>query len=504
MSEKYGQYKILSRAGSGGFGQIYVAEKENDVEKRAYIIKTLKKDMLSVNNIKSLQKEIDMIEELNRDPKNENIPSLYDFDKYNYEITKDERLEENNNIIDEESKKEKNKNKARPYYVMDFYSKGNLFYYLQRMQYGLLEKHAKVLFKKIVLAIKFCHDRNISHLDIKPANIVFDKKFEPKLIDYGFAEKYLNSKLEPIIFEGRKGTTDYISPEMWIKKRYKGVEADIFSLGAILFNLVTGKQGFKSSQKSDKGYKLIIDNKGNYENYWNYIKSAIKVNLSQEFKNLYIKMVAFKPEDRPTIDEILSSPWLQEINNLNEQEKIALDNEIREQFEEIYQDLKDDEELNIAENYENLGYSTRGSGSESNSSFFDKNLKPKKIPNDRININHYIILKGHFNSIKFMNSLVKEINKKFLNKCFISESKEQLKFEVIFEKDYVEEEEDEEKEENEEEENNNSSMDIELFEYEDGRYLLEFLRTGGQIPEYYEHFLKIKEIITKTLLNINN
>ena len=68
-----------------------------------------------------------------------------------------------------------------------------------------------------------------------------------------------------------------------------------------------------------------------------------------------------------------------------------------------------------------------------------------------------------------------------LSKCFISESKEQLKFEVIFEKDYVEEEEDEEKEENEEEENNNSSMDIELFEYEDGRYLLEFLRTGGQI-----------------------
>ena len=506
MSDKYGQYKVLTPAGSGGFGQIYVAEKENDIERKVYIIKALKKDMLSITNIEALQKEIDMIEELNRNPQNENIPTLYDFDKYNYEITEDERLQGNNNniITDEESKKEINKNKARPYYVMDFYSRGNLYYYLKRMQYGLLEKHAKVIFKKIALAIKFCHDRNISHLDIKPLNIVFDKKFEPILIDYGFAEKYMNSHMEPIIFKGRKGTENYISPEMWKNKGYKGVEADIFSLGAILFNLVTGKSGFQSSKRSDKGYKLIINNKDNYEKYWEYIKSGIKVNFSQEFKNLYIKMVAYNPEDRPTIEQILESPWLQEINNLNEQEKITLDNEVRTEFEEIYQDLKEDnEELSVAEDYENLGYSTRGCESESKLLFTNKNLVPKKIPNNRINVNHYIIIKGHFNRIKFMNSLVKEMNKKFLNKCFISGEKEQLKFEVTFENDENEGEEENE-EENEEEENKSCSMNIELFEYEDGRHLLEFLRTGGEIPEYYENFLKIKEIITKKLLNNNN
>jgi len=98
---------------------------------------------------------------------------------------------------------------------------------------------------------------------------------------------------------------------------------------------------------------------------------------------------------------------------------------------------------------------------------------------------------------------VKEMNKKFLNKCFISGEKEQLKFEVTFENDENEGEEENE-EENEEEENKSCSMDIELFEYEDGRHLLEFLRTGGEIPEYYENFLKIKEIITKKLLNNNN
>ena len=40
-------------------------------------------------------------------------------------------------------------------------------------------------------------------------------------------------------------------------------------------------------------------------------------------------------------------------------------------------------------------------------------------------------------------------------------------------------------------------MIVELFKYEDGGYLLEFRRTGGKIPEYYKHFLELKEIITK-------
>ena len=85
-----------------------------------------------------------------------------------------------------------------------------------------------------------------------------------------------------------------------------------------------------------------------------------------------------------------------------------------------------------------------------------------------------------------MNSLVNAINNNFGGNSLIESSEENLKFEVIFE--------------NEEESQGNCVMDIELFEYENGKYLLEFLRKGGEIPEYYNYFLKIKEIIMKYLL----
>ena len=95
--------------------------------------------------------------------------------------------------------------------------------------------------------------------------------------------------------------------------------------------------------------------------------------------------------------------------------------------------------------------------------------------------------------------------------------------EVAFEYEENEEEEKEEKEEeneakeeNEKEEKEDKKeleieeetkhfedckMEIELYEYEKGKYLLEFMRTGGQYSDYYQHFLEIKKIITKIAIN---
>ena len=84
------------------------------------------------------------------------------------------------------------------------------------------------------------------------------------------------------------------------------------------------------------------------------------------------------------------------------------------------------------------------------------------------------------------------------------------------EKEEEEENEEEEKEEKEEEKEEeikeleikeekehfeDCKMEIELYEYEKGKYLLEFMRTGGQYSDYYQHFLEIKKIITKKDIN---
>ena len=88
-----------------------------------------------------------------------------------------------------------------------------------------------------------------------------------------------------------------------------------------------------------------------------------------------------------------------------------------------------------------------------------------------------------------MNSIINQIKINFKDDELRFEvSEENLKFNLIFYNINDEEEKEEEK-------NIKSVMQIELFESEDGRHLLEFFRTKGEFPHYYKHFLKIPEII---------
>ena len=489
---EYGDYKILKPVGKGGCGSVFAAiNKSNNNNKKAYILKTLNEKKLTKNNIKHLQDEIDILEELNNPPRNEYIPVLYASDKNNYLQEKSNIEDNNRNVINIETKKDDDLIKARPYYVIDFYSCGNLFYYLEKTQNGFSEKHAKVLFKKIVSAIQFCHQRNICHLDIKPVNIVFGIDFEPIIIDFGFSQKFEGS--EPL--EGNKGTKGYKCPEMIENHEFRPVEADIFSLGVVLFNLVTGKPGFFTSNKDDRFYKFIYQK--NYENYWKALKEFIK-GVSQEFKNLYIQMVSYTSFERPTIAQILASEWMREINDLNEKEKIELENEVKDELKKIYKEIQNDNvEIKVAKEIKGLGLSTRTGGDNSKKTFpKNSNLKPKNIDNDTIIFNHHIIINGAINEISFMNSFVNEINKKYEGRIYISASINKLKFSVSFETN----DDDDENTDDDDEEENNCSMYIELFKYKDGRYLIEFLRTSGEIPDYYKNFLELRKIICEKLL----
>jgi serine/threonine protein kinase len=502
----YGEYEEICRAGSGGCGQVFVGKKINDVEKKAYIIKSLRGNKRTPKNILYLQNEIDSLKKLNIFPRNEHIPFLYDSDKYNFPKEKEKKDEKNKNNIIGEINDNENIKKSRPYYVIDYFSKGNLFYYIENSKNGFGEKYARVIFKKILDGIKFCHDRNLCHLDIKPGNIVLDKNFEIIIIDFGAATKCKDENDKIIPLEILKGTENYVCPEMWEGTSYNGLKADIFSLGVIAFNLVTGKPSFRdNSKETDPIYSLFLkDTDGTYKEYWDKMNNYIKVKLSDKFKNLYISMIAHNPNDRPEdIDAILTSDWMNEFNNLNPEQKANLEQEVKNQFEEIYKEIKDkNREIKLADSIIHEDYITRGCTNEIGMSA----KTPKKIPNDRININHYIIIDGALSPNKFMDSLIKDIKSKFgvLN-IFIRnfEEYEHLKFELGF---YDLEEDDEDKNEKGEEEEEDEDkdkkciMEIELFQYEDGRYLLEFLRTKGEIRDYYNNFLEIEKIIEEKTL----
>ena len=483
MKEKFGSYIILQEFGDGGGGgDVWLAENEKDKgkkikEKTMYVLKTLKKDFDETEG-KCLNKEIKILNKLGE--KNF-IPKVYEYRKFN-----------ENDI---------NKNyKEKPYYVMDLYSKGSLFYYASSKLLSE-SKHCKLLFKKIIEAFKYLHqEKHISHLDIKAENILFDKNFEPIIIDFGSAEEFTNPDKE-IDFEPKLITRRYACPKILERKKYFPVKADIFSLGVLLFKLVTGGFGFFNEKEEEEvkisgpfDYLYTFIKKNNIKGYWDALKEfydsikdeEIKINLdfSEEFKKLYIKMVAYEPLARPSLDDVLKDPWLKEINDIfeNKEEKENLEEEYKNEFSSLCETIKkNDKEILLAEKVVNAEYKTKSPGKKEKGLFEDMSIRPKKIPKDRMLINHYVKIEGYLSyedQIDFMNNLAKKIFYELGGAC--ERLEENLKFKVDFGKN---------------EENGITEMIIELFEYEDGGYLIEFLRTKGNIPDYYHYFKEIKKLI---------
>ena len=450
MDKKFGEYKTIWRIKEGGCGEVFLAEKEGEIKKKAYILKTFLNNKKNDINLEILKNEIKILKEIN--PNVEHpipfIPAVYWPDK-----------DENINTTS--------------YYVIDYFSHGNLLDYIENSN-GFLERHAKMIFKKIVERIQFCHNKNICHLDIKPANIVFDNEFEPIIIDFGLSLKINDDK----IYEGETGTEQYECPEMWEKGKFTGVEADIFSLGALLFNLIAPSFGFLQAKKDDPYYSLIIEDKE--KEYWNKILPLINnIELSENFKNLYTKMIAYESKNRPTIEEILAHPWFDEIKNLSKEEEKK---EIAEKLEEIYNKIKECNPSinNLEQKIENYDHR----GPDYKNVFPNPELRAKKIPNDIINPNRHIIIDGYLDEREFMNNLYYCIYNKsndLAGDLSINPSDEELRLEVIFE--------------TENKYHKNCAIDIELFKYGENRYLLDFLRRSGNLSDYYKNFRKIKDII---------
>jgi len=213
--------------------------------------------------------------------------------------------------------------KDKKYIILEYASKGDLFDYISLINNGLKEKYCKVIFYKLLKGIQACHNTGICHRDLKLQNILFDGNFNPKICDFGFAA-FNDKNLKEYI-----GTENYAAPELFLRKPYDGFKADIFSLGVILLNLATSKIGFLEAKKNDPYYKLIIDE--DYKQYWEKVGKNIN-KISEDLKNLYLKMVSFIPEKRPTIEEILNDEWMKEINVLNKEEFEKLENEVKKEL----------------------------------------------------------------------------------------------------------------------------------------------------------------------------
>ena len=502
MLKKFDEYTILPKHGEsdngpesfdfGGCADVYLAKNEKEIEKgikKLYVLKILKKDKtINEHQQQAFDKEIDTLLILKNVRDSEKyIPLIYRNQKYNCE-------KQNNNEKGTENQKELN-----PFYAIDYISNNCLCYYLSLVHFEENEEiklttklTTKLLFKKIVEAVKFLHDNNICHLDLKPDNIMLDKDFNPIIIDFGSVEK-LEPEIKRKIFEDNEKniTLQYACPELFDEKKeyIDGEKYDCFSLGAILFKLVTGEFGFNDTI-NDELYNYIRN--GNHGKYWEEIKEQIetkngnKLNISDEFKELYLSMVHPDPTKRKSIEEILGSGWFKDLETKDVKEKEKLEKIYKDEFTNIFNSIKDKHKsFKISEEKLSEGFLMRSLEDKEYTLFTEKikNLIPKKISNDEIQINPCIKINSDLSAFDIMNYLLLKILEFFQDECIPYE--DEYVFEVFFNKN---------------KKIGSCTMKIELFKYEEkGKYLLEFMRKEGTIEVYYHYFLEIKKMISQNL-----
>ena len=192
----------------------------------------------------------------------------------------------------------------RNYLILDYHQKGSLFNYIQISDQGFTELQAKFIFDKILRAVQALHIVGICHRNLKLEDILLDQNFNPIINDFCLATNNNVNALNDFV-----GTQGYMAPQVINHQTYNGFKEDIFSLGALLFILVTGRRGFNTATIHDPHYMHIANM--NFNAYWHLIQNIIGINLSQLFKNLYVRMVAFDENDRPTINQILQDLGLQ-------------------------------------------------------------------------------------------------------------------------------------------------------------------------------------------------
>ncbi|MHB9138897.1 MAG: serine/threonine-protein kinase [Victivallaceae bacterium] len=172
-----------------------------------------------------------------------------------------------------------------PYILMEYIDGGTLKDYISRNAFSFTRKIKIIL--QLCDALDIVHKCGILHRDIKPANVMMQKSLSAKLSDFGIARTIGSNKnmaLEII------GSPPYMAPEAFLGSHHVDPRSDIFSLGVVAYELLTGQKPFTGSRVAD-----IVRYQKNQKS-----KFTAKqfINLPGAVQDLLVKMLKLNPDDR--------------------------------------------------------------------------------------------------------------------------------------------------------------------------------------------------------------
>ncbi|XP_020505318.1 MAP/microtubule affinity-regulating kinase 3a isoform X20 [Labrus bergylta] len=254
-----GNYRLLKTIGKGNFAKVKLAR--HILTGREVAIKIIDKTQLNPNSLQKLFREVRIMKILNHP----NIVKLF-------EVIETERT---------------------LYLVMEYASGGEVFDYL--VAHGRMkEKEARAKFRQIVSAVQYCHQKHIVHRDLKAENLLLDADMNIKIADFGFSNEFtMGNKLDTFC-----GSPPYAAPELFQGKKYDGPEVDVWSLGVILYTLVSGSLPFDGQNLKELRERVL---RGKYR---------IPFYMSTDCENLLKRFLVLNPSKRGTLEQIMKDRWI--------------------------------------------------------------------------------------------------------------------------------------------------------------------------------------------------
>ncbi len=196
-----------------------------------------------------------------------------------------------------------NKKPKNPYFVMEFFPAGSLKLRLVRKQTEFINEFIDKILKDAATGFAYMNASGWVHRDVKPDNILVNSAGEVRIIDFALAKKIEKpnflSKLLQMKNTTTQGTRSYMSPEQ-IKNEFLDGRADIYSFGATAYELTTGRPPFRAASSAELLAKHFTEKP--------VPPKELNPNISNEFSDLVLRMLAKKKEHRPRdFHEVLMS-----------------------------------------------------------------------------------------------------------------------------------------------------------------------------------------------------
>ncbi|KAM4808154.1 serine/threonine-protein kinase PLK2 [Rhinophrynus dorsalis] len=178
--------------------------------------------------------------------------------------------------------------KENIYILLEYCSRRSMAHILKTRKV-LTDPEVRYYLKQIVSGLRYLHEQEILHRDLKLGNFFINESMELKVGDFGLA-----ARLEPLEHRRRTicGTPNYLSPEV-LNKQGHGCESDIWALGCVMYTMLLGRPPFETTNLKET-YRCIRE-----------ARYSLPSSLMTSAKHLIASMLSRNPEDRPSLDEIM-------------------------------------------------------------------------------------------------------------------------------------------------------------------------------------------------------